>query len=354
MSVITLKESDLHRIIKNTVTRLLESTDEKSGVIMAEKENEIKEIVDYISNWWEKRRKMPPDGSNPVSAGTQEVGIVSFYEGWVAPEVVAKLGIAETHEMTFTIRDMKIDMGKYGHMVSFTDRATGGASYGSDEFMQYQRPSMKFLKSRIELTIPAFNGKLELQGLYSTLYHELNHNMTNLRINQKGFYGKSLANMNRDRSYDKHVNMMRALNPEPWTEMGRMIMYGPEGTDKLRAMIFMVYGLWETTERNARAESLYGELYHMRSTQESFEEDFKKTDVYYNIQQFNEFIDLGETIPETSDIWREVGELVGGSDPKAIKRRFLNRSRELNKMLYQKAMKVAKYYFSKQKSAGNQ
>jgi hypothetical protein len=321
---------------------------------MAEKENEIKEIVDYISNWWEKRRKMPPDGSNPVSAGTQEVGIVSFYEAWVAPEVVAKLGIAETHEMTFTIRDMKIDMGKYGHMVSFTDRATGGASYGSDEFMQYQRPSMKFLKSRIELTIPAFNGKLELQGLYSTLYHELNHNMTNLRINQKGFYGKSLANMNRDRSYDKHVNMMRALNPEPWTEMGRMIMYGPEGTDKLRAMIFMVYGLWETTERNARAESLYGELYHMRSTQESFEEDFKKTDVYYNIQQFNEFIDLGETIPETSDIWREVGELVGGSDPKAIKRRFLNRSRELNKMLYQKAMKVAKYYFSKQKSAGNQ
>jgi hypothetical protein len=354
MSVITLKESDLHRIIKNTVTRLLESTDEKSGVIMAEKENEIKEIVDYISNWWEKRRKMPPDGSNPVSAGTQEVGMISFYEGWVAPEVVAKLGIAETHEMTFTIRDMTIDMDKYGHMLSFPDRATGGASYGSDEFMQYQRPSMKFLKSRIELTIPAFNGKLELQGLYSTLYHELNHNMTNLRINQYGFYGKSLANMNRDRVPDKHINMMRALNPEPWTEMGRMIMYGPEGTDKLRAMIFMVYGLWETTERNARAESLYGELYHMRSTPESFEEDFKKTDVYYCIQQFREFVDLGETIPETSNIWGEVGQLVGGTDTKAVKRRFLKRSRELIDILYQKAMKVAKYYFNKQKSAGNQ
>ena len=116
----------------------------------------------------------------------------------------------------------------------------------------------------------------------------------------------------------------------------------------------MVYGLWETTERNARAESLYGELYHMQSTPETFERDFKTTDVNYCINQFDEFIQLGETIPETSDIWREVGQLVGGSDPKAVKRKFLNRSRELNKILYQKAMKVAKYYFDKQKSAGNQ
>jgi hypothetical protein len=354
MSVITLKESDLHRIIKNTVTRLLESTDEKSGVIMAEKEKEIRMIVEYISAWWNIRKSMKPDGFNEVSAGTQTVGTISFYEGMVDPKLTEQLGIAETHEMTFTIRNMEIDMDKYGHMLAFSDRATGGASYGSDEFMQYQRPSMKFVKSRIELTIPAFNGKLELQGLYSTLYHELNHNMTNLRINQKGFYGKSLANMNRDRVPDKHVNMMMAMNPDPWREMGRMIMYGPEGTDKLRAMIFMVYGLWETTERNARAESLYGELYHMQSTPETFERDFKTTDVNYCINQFNEFIQLGETIPETSDIWREVGQLVGGSDPKAIKRKFLNRSRELNKILYQKAMKVAKYYFNKQKSAGNQ
>ena len=353
MSVITLNESDLHRIIKNTVTRLLESTDEVSGVIMAGKEKEIESIVDYISAWWNIRKNSKPDGVNGVSAGTETVGTISFYEGFVDPKIVEKLGIAETHEMFFTIRDMHIDMGKYGHMVTFADRATGGASFGSDEYMDYQRPTMKFLKSRIELQIPAFNGKLELQGLYSSLYHELNHNMTNLRINQYGFYGRSLADMNRQRNPGKHITMMQSLNPDPWVEMGRQLYFGPEEYDKLRAMIFMVYALWETTERNARAESLYGELYHMKTTPETFERDFKTTDVNYCINQFNDFIKLGETIPDNSDIWHEVGMLVGGRDTKGIKRKFLNRSRELTNMLYQKAMKVAKYYFSKQKSAGN-
>lgn len=354
MSVIKLNESDLRLMVASAIGRILESTDERSGVIMSGKEDDIKGVVDYISEWWEHKNKLNPDSCQDIMLGSERVGKVFFYEGSVAPEVTSKLGIAEYYIIDFTIRDMEIDLGKYGSLIGFTERSTGGASYASENFMRYRQASMKFATGKVELTIPAFNGKLELQGLYSTLYHELNHGMTNLRISQRGFHGLSLADMNRDRSDDKHINMMRALNPDQWTQVRRLIQHGSDGETKLREMVFLVYGLWETTERNARAESLYGELYYMKSTPESFAEDFKKTDVYHNIELFNQLIGDGETIPDDSGIWEEVGELVGGLDKKAIKRKFLKRSKELNDVLYQKAMKVAKYYFSKQKGAGNQ
>jgi len=85
---------------------------------------------------------------------------------------------------------------------------------------------------------------------------------------------------------------------------------------------------------------------------ETFEKDFKNTDVYHEMELFKDFISKGEEFDEDSGVWREVAQLIGyknvnSLNTASVKRRFLKRSRELLDILYKKAMKVAKYYFQK-------
>lgn len=342
-------------MIANTVGILLESADEKSGVIMAEKENEIQEIIDYICQWWAAAKgdvsKMVDRGNIGI-AGDDNVGTVDLYRFSVPNHITKKLDVALNHEFEVFIKDLHFDMNKYGQYIGHAERSTNGTSYGGEDYTRFIKPQMKFSESKIDVTVPAINGQLQLQGLYVTLYHELNHNVSTLRINQKGFEGRSVGDMNRRNNYDRHVNMMQALNPHPFVHFGRRIQYGENGAEVLHMMIFMIYGLWETTERNARAESLYGDLLYMKSTPETFEEDFKKTDVYYCIEQFKDFIRTGQAFDDNSSMWKEIANLTGHknanyADPASVKRRFLKRSQELVNILYQKAMKVAKFYFQK-------
>lgn len=355
MGVIRLTENDIHRLVANTIKMLLESADEKSGVIMSEKEDEIQEIIDFISKWWESSRgdrsKIIKSGSIGI-AGESNAGTIDVYCFDVPNEITKKLDVALNHEIEVSIMDYHFDADRYGKYMGKSERATNGTSYAGEEYTDFVKPEMKFYKSKIDLTIPSMNGELQLQGLYVTLYHELNHNVSSLRINQKGFEGKNISNMNRRGNTYRHINMMQALNPHPIAQFYREMNYDREEQEMLRMMVFMIYGLWETTERNARAESLYGDLLYMKTTPESFEKDFKNTDVYHEMELFKDFISKGEVFDENSGVWREVAQLIGyknvnSLNTASVKRRFLKRSRELVDVLYKKAMKVAKYYFQK-------
>lgn len=351
MSVIHLTENDIHRMVSDTVKMMLEGTDEKSGVIMYGKEDAVKEIVDFIVNYWEKCRGNAQYiwNSSGFAINGRKAGTVYRYIMYIPNSITKKLGVALNHEFEVTISDFvpddERDLALFGH----DERSTAGLSYGGGPYAKYLKAEMKFSRAAIDLNVPAVNGELQVRSLYSTLFHELNHNVTNLRINQKGFEGETLSSMNRRGNDDMRRTAVANSDPDPLQTMVNRTKFGGVGADILRAMNYMVYGLWVTTERNARVESLYGELWYMNTTPETFEEDFKESEAYHNYIQWNNFIQSAATF-DNLNIWREVAPIIGykstdNIDLNAVRNNFIRKSKQLNRLFYKKLMKVAKFYF---------
>ena len=152
---------------------------------------------------------------------------------------------------------------------------------------------------------------------------------------------------------------------DPISAMLRDI-FGDKDDDKVselkKDVSFIFYSLWETTERNARAESIYGDLQALGATRENFREIYPKTELYRQIEELKGELNKFERVETPGSIWSFVGSVMGmnlrGKNAwlnypavkryqEAVKNRFLDRSSELLDILYKKAMKVAELYFQR-------
>lgn len=359
MKTIKLTENDIRMAVKNAVTRILcESADEVHSSIMAEKENEIEALVKDIEKQW----KIVNSTQRPVNTGTfglegvgRNVGEVREYRFMVSSELTKPLGISDNFLMEVTVNNYILPEDQALQYFGHAERSTGGSSYGGDEFVRFNKSTLKFKKSRIDLSVPAINGELQLSGLYSTLYHELNHAASMLNIskkanekNNKTLIGKNFFTAQNPRSATefRHAHTAGALNPSPGGEFIARMKFGRD-YENFRAANFILYGLWEITELNARAEEIYGELQHANITEDQFETFYTNSSLCHNIQLFRELLNNIMNVPVESSLWEYIGHMIHEKTPGRTKKRFGLRTEELIKKLYKKGMRVAKLYFER-------
>ena len=365
MNIIKLNRSDLAEVVKRTVRSVMnESVSEAMGSIMAGKEDVIREIVDYIKHEWER---IQVDNDTPVDSGTfgqgksnTPVGTYATYKFTVPNKITSQLGIAEYFELNVTIENYVTTPAVIAGF-SQGDRNTGGASYGGPEYSQYLKPKMRVFRSKIDLTVPAFNYELQERGLVSAIYHELNHNKTQLmtKINKRDRFSDeqlnntTLFSMSRRKNENPHFTVARSMRPDPINAWLQNSMY-KSYLEQFKALNFLFYGLWETTERNARAEAIYGDLMAFDSKRENFKTDYPKTELYYQIERFKELLAEVSKVPSDTEVWFYAAEVMnmkrnrtqdGRKFYEEVKQRFIKRTNELIDVLYKKGMKVAEYYY---------
>ena len=369
MNVVKLNRNDLSEMIRRAVNSLLsESVREEMGSIVADKEDVINEIVEYIVNGWERIRR---EGGKPANKDTYSFkddpskgGEVWTYLLFVPEEITEKLGIAEKFKLNVVILNYTVDQGMLSSFGN-SERATEGTSYGGEDYSQFKKAKMKVTLGRIDLYVPAINGELQVKGLYSTLYHELNHNLSQLMVKIKNSDGKTdsqiskidLTTQSKRASANPHFTIQRELRQDPLVELLHSMSYG-KYAEEFKALNFILYGLWERTERNARAEAIYGDLSALKTTTDTFKEDYKKTELCFQISQFKELLEKVKAVPLGENLWEYAARLInmkprGGKQSMSddfhavVKDRFVTRTEQLIDILYRRGMKVAKLYLQK-------
>lgn len=369
MNVVKLNRNDLSEMIKRAVNSLLsESVREEMGSIVADKEGVINEIVEYIVNEWERIKR---EGEEPADKDSYSFnddpskgGEVWTYPIIVPEEITEKLGIAEEFQLNVAIRNFTVGEDRLSYFGN-SERGVEGTSYGGPDYSKFKKTKMKVTLGRIDLYVPAINGELQVRGLYSTLYHELNHNFTQLMIKIKNSDGKAdseiskinLFTQTKRASRNPHHTVQRELRPDQLRGFLQSMMYG-KYVEEYKALNFLLYALWERTERNARAEAIYGDLTALKTTRETFSADYKKTEVYHQIEQFKDLLSKVKSVPPTENVWEYAANAInmsprGGKQSmgddfhKAVKERFISRTEQLIDILYRKAMKVAELYLQK-------
>lgn len=380
MQIIKLTHNDINEMVQKAIRSLMnESIEEVQGSAMAEKEDIIQKIVEYVEREWDKIKN---EGGQPKETGAGILNVPDGpkekvnYAGYVIliPHSLTKgLNIAEQMDINVGIRDITVPDRLMKYFASQNERGTEGTSYSGSKYGEYLKPKMMIRRGRIDLTVPAINGELQIQGLYSTMYHELNHNASNLRlknimatrdnVDQEALNNMDMfqASMRDDFPHGLTVPLLNQKSPF-YDFLDSMTF----GDDKkyLRDMSFIFYGLWEITERNARAESIYGDLQGMRATRATFKDAYLESAVYRDISDFRDALGKMETISPDSMIWDYAAKIMNMSprgrsinkwddESRArfnikVKRRFLKRSYELIEILYKKSMKVAALYFQRQ------
>ena len=382
MPVIKLTHSDINEMVRRAVHSVLnESVKEVQGSIMAEKEDVIQEIVDYVSKRWEE---IKASGEEPArrskytlddKKGTHFSNKLDTYIVLIPQRLVKNLGTSDVFDINVAIEDYTIpeeSLKSFGG----AERATQGSSYTSPEYTRFSKTTMKVSKSRVDLYVPSVNGELQVAGFHSTLYHELNHTAGRIGIQKKHQYlgDEELNNLNfftaTNRKGDiPHIATSRAMHPEDdtdvMTRLGRL--FGTREDEKLteqkKEIAYVFYSIWEITERNARAEAIYGELKSMGATRENFKQIYPKTELCRQIEELKTSLDQLEQVETPSKLWQFAGKVMNMNRRgknlgqsyaptkryhEAVKQRFLKRSWELLEMLYRKAMKVAELYFQRQ------
>lgn len=369
MNVIKLNRNDLSEMIRRAVNSLLsESVREEMGSISAGKENVIGEIVEYITNEWEriKREGKEPDDKDTynINDDPNKSGDVWSYSLIVPKEITEKIGIAEEFNLNVTILSYTVSQDNLSYFGN-SERGTEGASYAGRDYSNFKKTKMKVALGRIDLQVPAINGELQVKGLYSALYHELNHNLSQLIVKIKNSDGKTdseiskinLLTQSKRANANPHFTVQRELNPDPFRGVLQSITYG-KYEEEFRALNFILYGLWERTERNARAEAIYGDLTALKTTRDTFREDYKKTDLHSQISQFREILEQVKDVPLGEKLWdyaarlinmkpRDGKEIMSDDFHAAVKDRFVTRTEQLIDILYRKGMKVAELYLQK-------
>lgn len=377
MSVIKLTHNDLNEMVRRTIHSILkESVKEVQGSIMAEKENVVQEIVDYIAKEWERIKTLKPINEGPYTFDNEEgvrfKGLEKDYIILVPQNIVQKLGISEQFDLNVAVKDFNCppEMEKY---FTIFERGTEGSSYAGPKYSKFIRTSLKVSESRIDIYVPSINGELQVRGLHSTLYHELNHAASRLELQRKHAYlsDEELENLRFDTASQRkenhpHFLTQNVLHPEndPLEPLRGLFMdEDDKKTEEIKKKIaFVFYSIWETTERNARAEAMYGDLKALNATRENFNSIYPQTELYAKIQEIEEILDMVEKLQVPSKIWPFVGKVMGmqrrGKNnsasfqamtryQEAIKERFLSRSRELLNILFKKGTKVAELYFQR-------
>lgn len=385
MPVIKLTYNDINEMVQQAVRSVLnESVKEVQGSIMAGKEDIVQEILDYIKNQWELKKE---NGEAPVSQGkyTYDDGKTVFtgrqddYIILIPASLTKKLGIAESFDINIAVNDFEVPEDKLQYFDGLM-RGSEGTSYGGPEYSQYIRSEKMVTKGRIDIYVPSINGELQTQGLASTMYHELNHGASRLslqtkhedlpddELNKMGFFSATRRAGNDNPHYVTSYEMSDQ-NDNPLAQLFGMFVspQDKEVKEWKKKISSVFYAIWETTERNARAEGLYGELTVLKPTRENFREVWQKTQLCQQIKGLNELINEFEQIPTDplsylSRVWHYAAGVMNmkrrgkNISPRtnatrryydAIKERFLSRSREYLDILYKKAMKVAELYFQR-------
>ena len=238
MGVIRLSESDIRQMVVDAVRLLRESADEKKGIAMAGKEDVIREIVDCIRNWWEGDHEDCLVGKVPIQGPFD--GMSYGYLFIIPKDLSRRLGIAENMEIQARVVNYVIEKGM--DHVGDAEYSVNGRSDFSPQYMMYNRPTMTFEKGCIELDIPAINGRIKYEALSSTLYHELNHEKTNLQLARNGNEGSFVSHMSKRRNMvGVRNNVYSVLRPEnPFIDMVQRVMYGSD-LPLLRKMNHLIY-----------------------------------------------------------------------------------------------------------------
>ena len=379
MNVIKLNRTDISEMVKRAVHSILsESVEEVMGSAMAEKEDVIQELVEYVEKEWEK---IKATGQKPVSTGTFSAkdgsgsGVINSYVILAPDDLTKKLGLADRFDINIGINDYQAPKNLL-KLFGYQQRGTEGTTYhGTDPqtgdfYGKFSKPTLKIEHSRIDLEVPAINGELQTNGLYSTLYHELNHNSTALSIKREkdGKKDKNGNPIDVDRlnpvttsqraSESPHFTVQRALHPDPMIDFLTSLQYGPD-KENFRLLNFLFYAVWETTERNARAEEMYGSLQGLNATRENFWDIYPQTTLYNNLKQYNEILDKLRNVSSSSNIWLHAANVMNmkskdsrhRKSPKSfglnVKERFIKHTEELLDKMYRKGMKVAELYFQR-------
>lgn len=374
MRVTRLTPRDLNEMVSRAVRAVLdESVREVMGSAMADKEDVIDDIINYVKDEW---KRIQEDGDDPVAtdtfvitpAGPEAKATMNAYNVILPDGLTSRLGLADKFDLGVQILDYNFDP-KYLKYMGDNERSTEGRSLaGGGIFDRFNKVTRKMMRGRIELFVPSILGELQTQDLRPTLYHELNHSFSGLQIKRRmsvradgterpddELDSLNLSTMSRRKDFP-HDQVQNSMSDDDDIEvLLRHLAYGDD-EDEFRAMNFILYSIWETTERNARAESIYGSLKELGATRGNFRDLYPKTAVARNIKSLSKLLDQVNEVPATSNIWRYAARVLNmrprGNNKRAsrgffedVKRRFIARSRELLDVLYRKAMKVAELYF---------
>ena len=376
MPTIKITQRDIKEMVSMAVCSILnESVDEVQGSIMAEKDDVIQAIVNYVKKEWDEIKE---NGTKPKvtdrytfdnGQGIKFDGVQNFYPIYIPFSISEMLGISEKFIINVGVWDYNIPKDKVKYF-SGSEKATEGTSYGGPQFSKLSKTTLKVSESRIDMYVPSFNGELQTTGFHSTLYHELNHSGGRLELLKKhmGLDDDELSNLNyftaSRRKYDSpHALTYSAMHPSKENKIVDMLcgITDKEAKER-RSLAYVFYALWETTERNARAEAIYGELKEFGATRENFKDIYPQTELYRQIQELKDIVNKSEEIEIPSIVWIFAGKVMNmsfrGKNKKqtraafnryqeAVKERFLSRSRELLDILFKKAMKIAELYFQR-------
>lgn len=371
MGVIHLTHNDINEMVRKAVRSILsETVQEVMGSSMVDKEDVIQDIVNYVKYEWARIQEENIKPNSTDEFGFNDVpgssGKVYTYIILIPDQLTKKLGLADEFELNVAIQNFVFDP-KYLKYFGANERATEGQSYnGGGKFDRLNKTTMKMKHGRIDLMVPAVLGELQTKDMHSTLYHELNHSFTGLQIKKNAsdlpddeVDKMNMTTMSSRADNHPHGRLMKGLNPDPITDFLNSIAYGKYNKE-YKSLNFILYAIWERTERNARAEAIYGDLKELHATRANFSQIYPQTSVARNINELNNHLNKLREVPAHSMVWDYAATMMNmnarGKNKnrkntelfyEKVKERFISRSEQLLDILYRKAMKVAELYFQR-------
>ena len=371
MGVIHLTHKDINEMVYKAVRGILsETVQEVMGSSMVDKEDVIQDIVNYIKYEWARiqEENVKPNMTDDFEFNDApgEVGKIYTYIILLPDQLTKKLDLADEFDLNVAIQNYVFDP-KYLKYFGANERATEGESYnGGGKFDRLNKTTMKMKNGRIDLIVPAVLGELQTKDMHSTIYHELNHSFTGLQIKKNvsdlpddEVDKMNMATMSSRAGNHPHGRLMKGLKPDPITDFLNSITYG-KYSEEYKSLNFVLYAIWERTERNARAEAIYGDLKELHATRATFNQVYPQTSVARNINELNGHLAKLKKVPAYSMIWDYAATMmnmnVRGKNKnrknsesfyEKVKERFMTRSEQLVDILYRKAMKVAELYFQR-------
>ena len=371
MGIIHLTRKDIEEMVHKSIHSILSETiQETMGSSMVDKEDVIQDIVNYIKYEWariqEENIKPNDTGSFKFNNAPGYGGKVYTYIILLPDQLTKKLDLADEFDVNVAIENYVFDPKNLKYFGE-NERGTEGQSYnGGGKFDRLNKTTMKMRNGRIDLIVPAVLGELQTKDMHSTLYHELNHSFTGLHIKKNvsdlpddEVDKRNIITMSSRADNHPHRRIAKAINPDPVTDFLNAITYGKH-SEEYKSLNFVLYAIWERTERNARAEAMYGDLKELHATRATFNQLYPQTSVARNINTLNFYLDKLKKVPAYSMIWDYAATMmnmnVRGKNKnrkntemfyEKVKERFITRSEQLLDILYRKAMKVAELYFQR-------
>ena len=356
MGVIHLTHKDINEMVHKAVRGILrETVQETMGSSMVDKEDVIQDIVNYIKYEWARiqEENVKPNMTDEFefNHAPGEVGKIYTYIILLPDQLTKKLDLADVFDVNVAIQNFVFDP-KFLKYFGANERGTEGQSYnGGGKFDRLNKTTMRMRNGRIDLTVPAVLGDHSFTGL------QIKKKVSDLPDDEVD--RRNTITMSARAGNHPHGRIMKAMKPDPITDFLNSITYGKH-SEEYKALNFVLYAIWERTERNARAEAIYGDLKELHATRATFDQAYPQTSVARNINELNGLLDKLRKVPAHSMIWDYAATMMNmnargknknrkntESFYEKVKERFITRSEQLLDILYRRAMKVAELYFQR-------